>query len=76
MQVNIHDAKSQLSRLAERVHNGETIVIAKAGKPYMDLVPHRASPMRQPGRLRGEIELGPDFDETPDEVIRAFDGEY
>ncbi|MDZ7808907.1 MAG: hypothetical protein U5L11_00655 [Arhodomonas sp.] len=38
MQVNIHQAKTQLSRLAELVSKGEKVVIAKAGKPYVDLV--------------------------------------
>ena len=75
MQINIHEAKSQLSRLAERVNNGETIIIAKAGNPCMDLVPHRVSPARRPGRFKGSIELAADFDETPDDVIRAFNGD-
>ena len=75
MQINIHEAKSQLSRLAERVHKGETIVIAKAGKPYMDLVPHRLSAVRRPGRVKGSIALASDFDETPEDVIQAFDGD-
>ncbi|TQF00163.1 MAG: type II toxin-antitoxin system prevent-host-death family antitoxin [Spiribacter salinus] len=75
MQINIHEAKSQLSRLAERVHKGETIVIAKAGKPCMDLVPHRVSAVRRPGRFKGSIALASDFDETPEDVIQAFDGD-
>ena len=41
MKVNMHEAKSQLSRLGELAWQGEEIVIAKAGKPYLDLVPHR-----------------------------------
>lgn len=40
--VNIHEAKTHLSRLLERVANGEHIVISKAGRPIADLVPHRA----------------------------------
>lgn len=73
MQVNIHEAKTQLSKLAERVSRGERIVIARAGKPCMDLVPHQASGARRPGRLKGAIHWSEDFDETPDEVIRAFE---
>lgn len=38
-QANMHEAKSKLSQLAELAHSGETVVIAKAGKPYVDLVP-------------------------------------
>lgn len=41
MQVNMHEAKSSLSKLAEKAWEGEEIVIAKAGKPYLDLVPHK-----------------------------------
>jgi antitoxin (DNA-binding transcriptional repressor) of toxin-antitoxin stability system len=74
MQVNMHEAKSQLSRLGELAWQGEEIVIAKAGKPYLDLVPHRGR--RQPrklGSLKGKIWVAPDFDQTPPEVIEAFE---
>ena len=73
MQVNMHAAKSQLSRLGELAWQGEKIVIAKAGKPYLDLVPHRGEE-RKLGALKGKIRIGPDFDETPPEVIEAFEG--
>ena len=49
MQVNMHEAKSKLSALAEKAWEGETIVIAKAGKPYLDLVPHKEGRQRTPG---------------------------
>ena len=42
-QVNMHEAKSQLSKLGEMAWKGEKIVIAKAGKPYLDLVPHKSA---------------------------------
>jgi antitoxin (DNA-binding transcriptional repressor) of toxin-antitoxin stability system len=72
--INMHDAKTQLSRLAERVEKGETIVVARAGKPCMDLVPHQArGTSRKPGRLKGRIHIAPDFDQTPDELIDAFE---
>lgn len=74
MQVNMHEAKSQLSRLGELAWKGEAIVIAKAGKPYLDLVPHRARTPRKLGLLKGRIWIAPDFDETPMEVIEAFEG--
>ena len=73
MQVNMHAAKSQLSRLGELAWQGEKIVIAKAGKPYLDLVPHRRVE-RKLGALKGKISIAPDFDETPPEVIDAFEG--
>ena len=74
MQVNMHEAKSQLSRLGELAWKGEEVVIAKAGKPYLDLVPHRPRTSRKLGLLKGRIWVAPDFDETPIEVIEAFEG--
>ena len=73
MQVNMHAAKSQLSRLGELAWKGERVVIAKAGKPYLDLVPHRGTE-RKLGALKGEIWMAEDFDETPLEIIEDFEG--
>ena len=76
MQVNMHEAKSQLSRLGERAWDGEEVVIAKAGKPYLRLVPYRREKRpRRLGDLKGQIWIAPDFDETPEEVIKAFEGD-
>lgn len=75
MQINMHEAKSQLSKLAEKVWQGEKVVIAKAGKPYLDLLPHIERKARTPGRCKGRIEISSDFNETPAELIAAFDGE-
>ncbi len=76
IQVNMHEAKSQLSKLAEQAWAGEEIIIAKAGKPYLDLVPHRGkrSP-RVAGGYEGQIKIADDFDQTSAEVIAAFEGE-
>jgi antitoxin (DNA-binding transcriptional repressor) of toxin-antitoxin stability system len=75
MQVNMHEAKSQLSALAEKVWQGEKVVIAKAGKPYLDILPHRGeSAPRKPGRYKGQIRIADDFDQTPEELIDAFEG--
>ena len=75
VQVNMHEAKSRLSELAERVWRGERVIIAKAGKPYLDLTPHRDVPVeRRPGRYKGRIRIADDFDETPPEVLDAFEG--
>jgi prevent-host-death family protein len=74
-QVNIHQAKTQLSRLLARVVAGEEIVIAKSGKPLAKLVPFREV-ARRPGRLKGKIKLGRDFDAPlPDALAAAFRGE-
>ena len=69
----MHEAKSQLSRLGELAWQGENVVIAKAGKPYLNLVPYRETrKQRKPGRLKGRIHIEPDFDETQQEVIDSF----
>jgi antitoxin (DNA-binding transcriptional repressor) of toxin-antitoxin stability system len=76
MQVNMHEAKSKLSALAEKVWEGETVVIAKAGKPYVDLLPHKKGrTSRKPGRFKGQIHIADDFDKTPDDIVRAFEGD-
>ena len=73
MKVNMHEAKSQLSRLGKLAWEGEQIVIAKAGEPYLRLLPYREKKTkRKLGALKGQIWIAPDFDETPQEVIDAF----
>jgi prevent-host-death family protein len=60
--VNVHEAKTHLSRLLDRAHAGEEIIIAKSGKPYARLVPlSRRPPRREPGTLAGQVELGEQF---------------
>ena len=61
--VNIHEAKTHLSRLLERVRMGEEVVIAKAGKPIARLSPalQTAAP-RRPGNDAGKVIITPDFD--------------
>lgn len=54
--VNVHEAKTHLSRLLEQAHAGEEIILAKAGKAYARLVPLETEhPKRQPGRLKGRV---------------------
>lgn len=73
--VNVHEAKTHLSRLLDRVSRGEEIVIARSGDPVAKLVPYVAQP-RMPGRLKGKIRIAPDFDAPlPEEIARAFRGE-
>ncbi|GAB4267365.1 type II toxin-antitoxin system Phd/YefM family antitoxin [Deferrisoma sp.] len=75
IQVNMHEAKTRLSELARRARQGDRVVIARAGEPYVDLVPHREErAVRVPGLLKGRVRIAPDFDETPEDVIRAFEG--
>lgn len=63
--VNVHEAKTHLSRLLEQAHAGQEIILAKAGKPYARLMPLGEAPKRrQPGRLAGR--LGDEFDEPLD----------
>lgn len=72
--VNIHDAKTHLSRLLERAEAGEEIVIARAGTPIARLVPYRADrPKRTFGALRGQIRILPGFDEADEEIAREFE---
>jgi prevent-host-death family protein len=72
--VNIHEAKTHLSRLVERVEGGDEVVIARAGRPVARLVPFRArSKPRAPGLWRGQVRLAPDFDRTPDDILDAFE---
>ena len=75
VQVNIHEAKTHLSRLLERVRCGEEVIIARAGKPIACLTRYSHQPAeRQPGSARGEIEIAPDFDAPlPEEVLRDFE---
>jgi len=76
MQVNMHEAKSQLSKLGERAWEGEVVVIAKSGKPYLDLLPHNEHRKpRQPGRFKDQIKIAADFDVTSDEINELFEGD-
>ncbi len=75
MKINMHEAKSNLSKLGEKVWQGERVVIAKAGKPYLELIPHKAElKSRKPGRFKGQIKLAPDFNEEIKEVISGREG--
>ncbi len=74
-QFNIHDAKTNLSRIIERVERGEEIVISRAGHPVAKVVPlRRRVERRGHGSLRGQVRLLPDWDsdETNAEIARDF----
>jgi prevent-host-death family protein len=56
--VNVHQAKTHFSRLIDAAHAGETILVAKGGRPWARLVPlEEPQPRRQPGVLRGRLHL-------------------
>ncbi len=71
--ANIHDAKSRLSKLVESALAGEEVILAKAGKPVVRLVPiHADSAPRVGGQWKGKVRIADDFDVLPDEIAAAF----
>ena len=73
--INIHEAKTHLSRLVERVEAGEEITLARAGRPVARLVPYRARrEPRRPGLWKDQVWIGPDFDEPMPDFDRALGG--
>jgi prevent-host-death family protein len=76
--VNIHAAKTHLSRLVDAAAAGEEILIARAGRPVARLVPLQdipVQPRRQLGRLAGQFTVPADFDAPlPDYVLAGFEG--
>lgn len=73
--INVHEAKTHLSKLLERAHNGQEIILAKAGKPYARLMPLPPEPtQRQPGRLKGKVGDA-FFDPLPEEELDAWEAE-
>lgn len=75
--TNIADAKATLSKLVEKVLQGEEVIIGKAGKPVAKLVPFKydRSPRDlEQGIWEGQVWMSEDFDTLPDEVLEAFIG--
>jgi len=73
--VNMHEAKSNLSRLVEEVEAGGEIILARAGKPVARLVPIRSSARRRLGRWKGKVQMSDDFDAPlPAEELAAWEG--
>jgi prevent-host-death family protein len=73
MTVNVYDAKTNLSRLLERVEQGERIVIARYGKPVAEIVPHVPQSGRAAfyGSWKGQVDMSR-FDEADEEIAREF----
>lgn len=73
-EVNVHEAKTHLSRLLRKVAAGEEIVIARAGVPVARLVPVEKGPRRVFGIDRGRFQVPEDFDAPlPEDVLREFE---
>jgi prevent-host-death family protein len=73
--VSVHEAKTHLSRLIQKVEAGGSIVITRGGKPVARLEALSASP-RRPGSLKGRIRIARDFEAPlPAELLRQFRGE-
>jgi prevent-host-death family protein len=74
--VNVHEAKSTLSELLKLVETGERVIVARAGKPVADLVPHQ-KPKLVFGTARGQIHFIDEqtFDDPDLDIIRMFEGE-
>lgn len=73
--VNIHEAKTHLSRLLERARLGEEVVIAKAGRPIARLIPiEQPQAPRKPGSAKGRFVMAPDFDDPlPEDLLAEFE---
>lgn len=73
--VNIHEAKTQLSRLLEQVANGERVIISKAGRPVAELVPHQRTRVL-PGGLRGQLTYDDEsFGDLDPDIQQMFYGD-
>lgn len=75
MVINVHEAKTHLSRLLQRVSRGEVIVIGRNGRPVAKLVPYEGrSRRRSPGAWKGRVQIAADFDDLPGDLLDAFEG--
>ena len=73
--VNVHDAKTHLSKLLSQVATGQHFIIAKSGQPVAQLIPlEHAKPLRRPGCLKGRIRIAKDFDAPlPEDLLAEFE---
>jgi prevent-host-death family protein len=73
--VNIHEAKTNFSRLIVEVQGGREVVITRAGSPVAKLVPYEGplEVRRTPGGWEGRVRMADDFDELPEEILEAFE---
>jgi prevent-host-death family protein len=75
--VNMREGRSQLGALVDRALRGEEVILARKGKAVVRLVPveEKSLPPQRPGAWKGRVWMASDFDETPEDIIRAFEGE-
>ena len=71
--VSVHEAKTHLSKLLDRAHAGEEVIISKSGRPYARLCPLQAPARRKPGLLHGKVDEDL-FAPLPDEELAAWEG--
>lgn len=75
IEANMHEAKTQLSKLVAQAWEGHEIIITRDGKPVAELKPYNRGP-RVLGQARGKIWMSPDFDDPlPEDIMRYFLGE-
>jgi len=72
--VGLRTAKAMLSELVAAAELGREVIIMRRGKPVARLLGFEAPILRQPGAMRGRIWMADDFDDTPEEIIAAFEG--
>lgn len=73
VEINVHEAKTHLSRLLERVALGEEIIIARAGVPVARLTAVHSPAARVPGSAAGQLLVSADFDDPlPDDLLNEF----
>lgn len=72
--INVHEAKTNLSRILAEVEEGASVVIARNGKPIAEIIPYSRSAMPVPGLWRGKVRIAPDFDAEDPELTRLFQG--
>ena len=73
--INIHEAKTHLSQIIERVARGESVIIGKAGKPMAVLSPYRSTEKpRKAGSMKGKIHIADDFDSDDELIADLFEG--
>ena len=75
MSMNVHEAKTNFSRLLVEVQAGREIVITRAGRPVAKLVPYDGAgeSRRTPGGWEGRVQVAEDFDELPADLLEAFE---
>lgn len=73
--VNMHDAKTSLSKLVQDVLDGHSVRIARNGKPVVELRPIEDDVIRQPGLMKDHIWVSEDFDAYMGDIVELFEGE-